>query len=368
MNSPTRKVYYVWNQEKNSLLPYISGRIITTMLQCSRDHFIYKLKRVRSGLDYDDTTKDCFIHDDESEELIRLLKEVQSNKECMILKETRLDESQVVDRRRIDVDLDKMIIELGMIKWMSNNGFTMSRPLKMYDVKSMIDRQTTIQFFSNVRLLRDLEHYTLNLMFNMDEEWISIEKKQMSGKEIHTPGVDPICQQPSDTDHITLIDCIAASDYHVKPSYIIPSPLRDTTKVKEYLLDDLHLIVNYSSYMRGMIFNKWLNEILVPYVNEKRTTPDQHTLLICDAHVSPINEETLQTLKHNNIDMIVLPVHSTSKYHPLDVGIYSSYKDNFRRYYRGKGGLYNLLFAQLMLSSALSFLLRFRVHGKQVIY
>ena len=46
------------------------------MLQCSRDRFICKLKRVRSGLDYDDTTKDGFIHDDESEELIRLLKEV----------------------------------------------------------------------------------------------------------------------------------------------------------------------------------------------------------------------------------------------------------------------------------------------------
>ena len=77
--------------------------------------------------------------------------------------------------------------------------------------------------------------------------------------------------------------------------------------MKEYLLDDLHLIVNHSDYMRGVIFNKWINEILVPYVNEKRTTPDQHTLLICDAHVSSINEEALQTLKHNNIDMIVLP-------------------------------------------------------------
>ena len=292
MNSPTRKaVYYVWNQEKNPLLPYISGRKITAMLQCSRDRFIYKLKRVRNGLDYDDTTKDGFIHDDESEELIGLLKEVQSNKECMTLKEARLLVSQVVGRRRVDVRLGKMISESGMIRWVNNNGFTMSRPLKMYDVKSMIDRQTTIQFFSNVRLLRDLEHYPLNLMFNMDEWWISTEKKQISGKVIYTPGVESTCQQPSDTDHITLIGCIAASDHYVKPSYIIPSPLRDTTKMKEYLLDDLHLIVNDSGYMRGVIFNKWLNEILVPHVNEKRTTPDQYALLICDAHVSYINEK-----------------------------------------------------------------------------
>ena len=183
MNSHTRKVvYYVWNQEKNPLLPYISGRNITAMLQYPRDRFIYKLKRVRNGLDYDDTTKDGFINDDESEELIRLLKEAQSNKECMILKEARVVVSQVVDRRRVDFGLCKMISESAMRKWLNNNGFTMSRPLKMYDVKSMIDCQTAIQFFSNVRLLRDLEHYPLNLMFNMDEWWISTEKKQMSGK------------------------------------------------------------------------------------------------------------------------------------------------------------------------------------------
>ena len=54
MNSHIRKaVYYVWNQEKNPLLPYISGTNITAMLQCPRDRFIYKLKRVRNGLDYD---------------------------------------------------------------------------------------------------------------------------------------------------------------------------------------------------------------------------------------------------------------------------------------------------------------------------
>ena len=65
--------------------------------------------------------------------------------------------------------LCKVIIESGMRRWLSNNGFTMSRPLKMYDVKSMIDRRTAVQFFSNVRLLRDLQYYPLNLMFNMDE-------------------------------------------------------------------------------------------------------------------------------------------------------------------------------------------------------
>ena len=96
--------------------------------------------------------------------------------------------------------------------------------------------------------------------------------------------------------------------------------------MKEYLLDDLHLIVNHSGYMTGVIFNKWLNEVLVPHVNEKRTTPDQYALLICDFHMSRINEEALKTLKHNNIDMIILPVHSTSKYQLLDGGIYSPTK------------------------------------------
>ena len=45
--------------------------------------------------------------------------------------------------------------------------------------------------------------------------------------------------------------------------------------------------------------------------------------------------------------MTILLAHSTSKYQPLDVGSYSSYKNNFRRYYRGKEGLYDLLFASI---------------------
>ena len=79
----------------------------------------------------------------------------------MTLKEARVVVSEVVGRRRVDVGLGKMISESGMRRWLSDNGFTMSRPLKMYDVKSMIDCQTTVQFFSNVRLLRYLEHYPL---------------------------------------------------------------------------------------------------------------------------------------------------------------------------------------------------------------
>ena len=65
----------------------------------------------------------------------------------MTLKEARLLVLQVVGRRRIDVGLGKMISEWAMIKWLNNNGFTMLRPLKMYDVKSMIDRQTLFNSF-----------------------------------------------------------------------------------------------------------------------------------------------------------------------------------------------------------------------------
>ena len=86
----------------------------------------------------------------------------------------------------------------------------------------------------------------------------------------------------------------------------------------------------------------------------------QHALLICDAHLSRINEEALITLKMNNIDLLILPAHSTSKLQPLDVGIYSPYKQKFRTFYKGKGGLYNLLYAsqKAVQCSFLSILIR----------
>ena len=268
--------------------------------------------------------------------------------------------SIVVATRKTDVYFGKTISDTTMPRWLITNGFMMSKPLTSYQVKARVDRVTLNQLFNNIKLLRQHQKYPLDLIFNMDECWVATEKKQIHGNVIHPVATDPINHLLQDANHVTLIGCIAASGRYVEPVYIIPSELKNQKKIEEYLLDSVDYIVNRSGYMNGYIFNIWITNHLIPYVNKSKKSPDQHALLICDAHLSRINEEALITLKMNNIDLLILPAHSTSKLQPLDVGIYSPYKQKFRTFYKGKGGLYHLLYASqnAVQCSFLSILIR----------
>ena len=142
---------------------------------------------------------------------------------------------------------------------------------------------------------------------------------------------------------MTLIGCIAADDEFVEPSYIIPSPLLNKKKVEDYCLRKVKTFVQQSGYMTGPIFARWIGEVLIPYVNNERKNIEQHALLICDAHSSHMNEDVLSLLRSNNIDMVILPAHSTSVFQPLDRDLYDPYKNSFRELYK-EGDLYSLLY------------------------
>ena len=61
-----------------------------------------------------------------------------------------------------------------------------------------------------------------------------------------------------------------------------------------------------------------------------------------------MNENARAALKENLIDMVVLPAHVTSKFQPLDVGVYSSYKNKYRELVKKvKGGVYGSLYASV---------------------
>ena len=56
-----------------------------------------------------------------------------------------------------------------------------------------------------------------------------------------------------------------------------------------------------------------------------------------------MNEEALTLLRSNNIDMIILPSHSTSIFQPLDRDLYGPYKNSFIELFK-EGDLYSLLY------------------------
>ena len=96
------------------------------------------------------------------------------------------------------------------------------KTITSYQVKSTIDHDVAVQFFTNIQSLVNRENYPLDLIFNMDRCWVCTEKKHIREIVIIIPRIDPISYQAEDGIHVTLIGCIAASGRYVEPCYIIP--------------------------------------------------------------------------------------------------------------------------------------------------
>ena len=100
--------------------------------------------------------------------------------------------------------------------------------------------------------------YPDELIFNMDESWVSTEDKQPVGHVVHTDNSPPISFLPPEGKHVTLIACISKSADEVPSAYILPKRM-----VSEKLVNLNHLRrVPYwfqeSGFMTKFIMISWL--------------------------------------------------------------------------------------------------------------
>src|SRR5579859_3702914 len=71
---------------------------------------------------------------------------------------------------------------------------------------------------------------------------------------------------------------------------------------------------------------KWLTEHFDVVTKAQLNSPDDYRLLLCDGHDSHISAEFVDYAIKNNIEIILLPPHSSHLLQPLDVAIFSPLK------------------------------------------
>ena len=81
-----------------------------------------------------------------------------------------------------------------------------------------------------------------------------------------------------------------------------------------------------NGYMDVELFILWFQKIFIPY-----TTNFRSALLILDAHGSHITYELTQLAKENDIQILLLPPHTTSILQPLDVSFFRPLKTHLSR-------------------------------------
>ena len=86
---------------------------------------------------------------------------------------------------------------------------------------------------------------------------------------------------------------------------------------------------------------QYVHNILLPYVTQKRSelglSSDHCSLVIFDRFKGQCTEVVLNTLKDNNIDVLLVPANCTDRLQPLDISVNKAVKDflhgEFQRLY-----------------------------------
>ena len=93
--------------------------------------------------------------------------------------------------------------------------------------------------------------------------------------------------------------------------------------------DSPNLVYNTSSsgWMETITFEEWFSKVFLKHAK----SVEGAKILIFDGHISHISLEVIDEARNNNIHIILLPAHTTHFLQPLDVGVFSSVKTEWRK-------------------------------------
>jgi len=171
----------------------------------------------------------------------------------------------------------------------------------------------------------DINTYNPNLIFNMDETMITADKTL----QVYTKKVKAVTKSLSiSKEHVTLLATINAAGNYFEPTAIFP--LKTLPKVLESMVKDGDLIVagQDCGCINKSTFDSWC-KWFVSKTNSIRNKLklEENAILILDGHNSRENPDAIKYLKENKVTLVILPSNSTHVLQPLDVSIFSPFKN-----------------------------------------
>ena len=186
-------------------------------------------------------------------------------------------------------------------EFMRNHGYSYVSAVPTEEARVNVDRQKLNRFYTT-RLPAALEGVHPSLVFNMDEmgaeRYADRKRVKVFMPERLNRGSGMEVGVPRTTHRCTLIGCIALDGSRLRPA-VITRNLTVSSLVFEsgYSLENFTLYSTKSSFINSDVFERWLVDIFIPYVEEKRESLrkqlgdfDDRAVLILDGCSSHKNE------------------------------------------------------------------------------
>jgi len=181
------------------------------------------------------------------------------------------------------------------------------------------------------------------LVYNGDETQIIIRRGRV-GKALSKNGKQPkIAVDDRSESHVSLFAVVSATGLFMHPLFVIHgSPkvyLHDETVAEE-----VRLFNTEKGYMNKDTFYDMIVNHFIPQVQRKREDliklgrdPSKtRAVLVVDGHKSRYDFRTFKALREANIDLVILPAHSSHITQPLDLRLNAIIKNKFTTMWRRK--------------------------------
>ena len=177
-----------------------------------------------------------------------------------------------------------------------------------------------------------------DLLINLDETGFGKQKKSTNSKKvIVTKDVDDsnlLYAESKDPGHVTVVSAITAGGKMLKPLFIHKNKTLHSDAGKCTFYKNIYYSHTSSSFISTPIYNKYIVEEVIPYVQEIRTklnSPEAPSILIVDGHRSHNNEYLNTVLAEHNINYVIMPPHSSHILQPLDRYFFHAAKQAYER-------------------------------------
>jgi len=130
--------------------------------------------------------------------------------------------------------------------------------------------------------------------------------------------------EPGRTEWVTVIECICADGNTIPPLVIFKGQNLQTAWVPREMDKDWSWACNTKGWTCNAIGEEWMRKCFEPTTRSKANGGTR--LLVCDGHGSHVTASFIKFCMDSNIEVLLLPPHSSHLTQPLDVGIFSPLK------------------------------------------
>jgi len=186
------------------------------------------------------------------------------------------------------------------------------------------NKQTVLEFFTNVRDVRSRYPYSPQNIYNVDETGVTTVQRPcqvLAAKGAKQVGHRTGAERGT---LITVCCCVNAIGNSVPPFFIFPR-VRFSDRMISGCPPGSVGVASPSGWMNAETFLQWMKH----FINHTRCGVDNKVLLILDNHESHVSYECLELAKRSGVMMVTLPPHCSHKLQPLDRTVFGP----FKRYY-----------------------------------